>query len=56
MRRLAAIVATDIVGYSRHMAEAEAATLAALKAAWRDVLDPAFARHGGRPNRVTFPI
>jgi adenylate cyclase len=48
VRRLAAIVATDIVGYSRHMAEAEAATLEALKAAWRDVLDPAFARHGGR--------
>jgi len=48
LRRLAAIVATDIVGYSRHMAEAEAATLAALKAAWSDVLDPEFARHGGR--------
>ncbi len=48
MRRLAAILAADVVGYSRHMAEDEVATLAALKATRAELLEPAFAEHGGR--------
>ena len=47
-RRLAAILAADVVGYSRLMAEDEAGTLAALKAHRRDLFDPETARHGGR--------
>lgn len=35
-RRLAAILAADVVGYSRLMGEDEAGTLAALKAAGTD--------------------
>ncbi|MCI0431108.1 MAG: tetratricopeptide repeat protein, partial [Rhodospirillales bacterium] len=47
-RRLAAILAADVVGYSRLMEADEAGTLAALKA-WRgDVLKPLVARHRGR--------
>ena len=47
-RRLAAILATDVVGYSHLMERDEAGTLAALKAVRRDVFDPAIAHHGGR--------
>ncbi|MFN0115063.1 MAG: adenylate/guanylate cyclase domain-containing protein [Paracoccaceae bacterium] len=47
-RRLAAILAADVVGYSRLMEANEEATLAALKAHRREVLDPAVAGHGGR--------
>jgi adenylate cyclase len=47
-RRLAAILAADVAGYSRLMAEDEAGTLAALKAHRRDLFDPETARHGGR--------
>ncbi len=47
-RRLAAILAADVVGYSALMAEDEAATLAALQAHRAEVFDPAIARHGGR--------
>jgi adenylate cyclase len=47
-RRLAAILAADVVGYSRLMEQDEAGTLAALKARRRDVVDPAVARHRGR--------
>ena len=52
-RRLAAIVAADVVGYSRLMERDEAGTLAALKARRRDVLDPLVARHHGRIFKVT---
>ena len=47
-RRLAAILAADVVGYSRLMQADEAGTLAALKTRRREVLQPAVARHRGR--------
>jgi adenylate cyclase len=40
-RRLAAILAADVVGYCRMMEVDEAGTLAALKARRKDVLEPA---------------
>ena len=51
-RRLAAILAADVVGYSRLMEVDEAGTLAALKSRRRDVLDPLVARHQGRIFKV----
>ena len=51
-RRLAAILAADVVGYARLMRVDEAATLAALKVRWRDVLQPGVARHRGRVVKV----
>ena len=47
-RRLAAILAADVVGYSKLMAEDEAGTLAALKAHRADLFDPETAKRGGR--------
>jgi class 3 adenylate cyclase/pimeloyl-ACP methyl ester carboxylesterase len=47
-RRLAAIFASDVVGYSRLMGADETGTLEALRANRRDVVDPAFGRHRGR--------
>jgi adenylate cyclase len=47
-RKLAAIVAGDIVGYSRLMAEDESATYADLRSAFDDVIRPVFERHRGR--------
>ena len=47
-RRLAAIVATDVVGYSRLMAADEAGTHARLKALRKDFLEPKTAEHHGR--------
>ena len=47
-RRLAAILAADVVGYSKLIAEDEAETLAALKTHRRDLFDPETARRGGR--------
>jgi adenylate cyclase len=47
-RRLAAILAADVVGYSRLMGEDEAGTLAALTAHRRLIFDPEVARHNGR--------
>jgi adenylate cyclase len=47
-RRLAAILAADVVGYSRLMHADEVATLTALKARRGDILEPLIARHGGR--------
>ena len=46
-RRLAAILASDIVGYSRLMSEDESGTLASLKA-HRNATDPLILSHGGR--------
>jgi adenylate cyclase len=51
-RRLAAILAADVVGYSRLMAEDEAGTLASLKRHRETVFDPAVADHGGRIFKV----
>ncbi len=47
-RRLAAILAADVVGFTRMMEADEAETLARLKAARAEVLDPTIAEHGGR--------
>jgi TolB-like protein/class 3 adenylate cyclase len=52
-RRLAAIVAADVVGYSRLMGRDESGTLAALKALRREVVDPPIAAHGGRIVKTT---
>jgi adenylate cyclase len=47
-RRLAAIVSTDVVGYSRLMGRDESGTLAALKAHRQALIDPKIAEYGGR--------
>jgi hypothetical protein len=47
-RRLAAILAADVVGYSRLMERDEAGTLAALKSRRSEVLRPTLDRHRGR--------
>src|SRR6476660_600451 len=47
-RRLAAILAADVVGYSRLMGADEEGTLAALKRHREAVFDPAVAAHHGR--------
>ena len=47
-RRLAAILAADVAGYSRLMGSDEEGTLAALKACHREVIDPKVAAHRGR--------
>src|SRR6202011_6013201 len=47
-RRLAAILAADVVGYSRRMATDEAATLTALKAVRHEIIDRLIAEHQGR--------
>src|SRR5215469_4769118 len=51
-RRLAAILAADVVGYSRMIAADEARTLARLRAARRDVVDPLMAEFKGRVFKV----
>jgi class 3 adenylate cyclase/pimeloyl-ACP methyl ester carboxylesterase len=48
VRRLAAIMAADVVGYSRLMGEDEAGTLAQLKTTRSELIEPAIAKHGGR--------
>src|SRR5215510_1941886 len=52
-RKLAAIVAADVVGYSRLMGADEAGTLAALKAHRRELVDPKIAAHQGRIVKTT---
>ncbi len=47
-RRLAAILAADIVGYSKLMQQDEAATVAALKGLRRQFIEPLVGDHGGR--------
>jgi adenylate cyclase len=47
-RRLAAILATDVVGYSRLMGVDEAGTLAALRAHRAELIDPKAAQYNGR--------
>ncbi len=47
-RRLAAIMATDVVGYSRLIRADEEGTLSALKALRADLIDPKIAEHNGR--------
>lgn len=52
-RRLAAILAADVVGYTRLMRADEAATLDRLNALHRDLLDPRIAMFGGRVVKTT---
>jgi adenylate cyclase len=52
-RRLAAILAADVVAYSRLMGIDEVGTLRALKAHRRELADPAVARHHGRVVKTT---
>src|ERR1700674_4405726 len=52
-RRLAAILAADIAGYSRLMGADEVGTLTALKSHRREVVDPAVAAHKGRSVKTT---
>jgi adenylate cyclase len=52
-RRLAAILAADVAGYSRLMGTDEVGTLASLKALRREVVDPAIAAHNGRIVKTT---
>lgn len=47
-RRLAAVFAADVVGYSRMIRAEEEATLAALAALRAEVIDPTISGHGGR--------
>ncbi|MGH6894796.1 MAG: adenylate/guanylate cyclase domain-containing protein [Dongiaceae bacterium] len=47
-RRLAAILAADVVGYSRLMGEDEAGTLDVLRSRRTDLVEPLIKRHGGR--------
>jgi class 3 adenylate cyclase len=52
-RRLAAILAADVSGYSRLMGLDEEGTLAALKAYRREIIDPKIAEHRGRIVKTT---
>src|SRR6516225_6967292 len=52
-RKLAAILAADVVGYSRLMGVDEAGTLAQLKAHRRELIDPKIAEHRGRVVKTT---
>ena len=47
-RRLAAILAADVAGYSRLIGEDEGGTLQALKAIRAELIDPMIAAHNGR--------
>jgi class 3 adenylate cyclase/pimeloyl-ACP methyl ester carboxylesterase len=52
-RRLAAIMAADVVGYSRLMGADEMATITSLKSHRRELVDPAIAEHRGRIVKTT---
>jgi adenylate cyclase len=52
-RRLAAILAADVAGYSRLMGADEEGTLARLKAVRSELIDPGIAEHHGRIVKTT---
>jgi adenylate cyclase len=52
-RRLAAVLAADVAGYSCLMGADEVGTLAALKMHRREVVDPSIAAHNGRIVKTT---
>jgi TolB-like protein len=52
-RRLAAILAADVAGYSRLMGADEEGTLAHWKAHWTELIAPKMAEHHGRVVRTT---
>ncbi|MFT5115117.1 MAG: adenylate cyclase [Parasphingorhabdus sp.] len=47
-RRLSAILAVDVAGYSLLMGDDEVGTLAAMKVTWSEYFDPAVAKYQGR--------
>ena len=52
-RKLAAIVAGDIDGYTRLMSEDESSTYAALRATFSGLIIPSVEKHGGRTFKTT---
>jgi len=52
-RRLAAILAADVAGYSRLIGTDEGGTLQALKAIRAELIDPTIAAHNGRLVKTT---
>jgi adenylate cyclase len=52
-RKLAAILAADIAGYSRLVGRDEEGTLARLRALRRELIDPTIAEHRGRIFKTT---
>ena len=52
-RRLAAILAADVAGYSRLIGADEGGTLQALKATRAELIDPTIAAHNGRLVKTT---
>src|SRR6201997_5507869 len=52
-RKLTAILAADVAGYSRLMGQDEEGTLARLKAHRRELIDPEIAEHKGRVVKTT---
>jgi adenylate cyclase len=52
-RRLAAVLAADVAGYSRLMGRDEERTLAQLKTLRRTLVDPGIATHRGRIVKTT---
>lgn len=52
-RRLSAILAADVVGYSRLMGANEVGTLTALNGSRREVIEPRIAEHRGRVVKLT---
>jgi adenylate cyclase len=52
-RRLAAILAADVAGYSRLTGADEEGTIARLRALRRELIDPTIAAHGGRIVKTT---
>jgi adenylate cyclase len=52
-RKLAAILAADVVGYSRLTGAHEEGTIGRIQALRREIIDPAIAAHGGRIIKTT---
>jgi adenylate cyclase len=52
-RRLAAILAADVVGYSALMQSAEEATYAEFERLKRELIEPSLSRHDGRLIKIT---
>jgi adenylate cyclase len=52
-RKIAAILAADVDGYSRVMETDQEGTLARLKSLRRDLIDPKIALHKGRTVKTT---
>jgi class 3 adenylate cyclase len=52
-RRLSAIVAADVAGYSRLIHDDEEATHAKLRALLAEIVEPAISEHGGRIEKNT---